>query len=133
MRKTITIIMILLAVMTVSAQEPILIDGNMFQESGSMNMYWESENTDDISKADDGARWHIEKNGQNTITFWIDLPQQGLYQLSKTTWNDAALIMEKPAEDRKIYSVHDDQFRHLAVIEYDKGKYLVQLCSILHE
>ena len=54
------------------AQDIRLIEDG-FSASGSMNMYWETENTDDISKADDGARWHLERKG-GSITFWIDEP-----------------------------------------------------------
>ncbi len=131
MRRFYLIFTMFLMVITSIAQEPILVEGDKFQASGSMNMYWESENPVDMAEADEGARWHIEKNDKHTVTFWIDLPKSGLYQLSKNTWKDAVLIVEKSAENRKMYSVHDSQFRHLVIMEYEKNKYIVQLCSIL--
>jgi hypothetical protein len=83
------------SVMIATANGQTLIQ-NDFKTSGSMVMYWESENTDNITKADDGAKWHLEQN-EGMITFWIDIPSLSLYNLSKTQWEKdiAALVLNK--------------------------------------
>lgn len=118
------------SVMIATANGQTLIQ-NGFKTSGSMVMYWESENTDNITKADDGAKWHLEQN-EGMITFWIDIPSLSLYNLSKTQWEKdiAALVLNKMENGLRVYIVADLHFRHLQVIEYEKDKWLVHLCSV---
>ena len=118
------------SVMITNANGQTLIQDG-FKTSGSMVMYWESVNTDDITKADDGAKWHLEQN-DGMITFWIDVPPLNLYHLSKTQWkkNISALVLNKMGNGLRVYIVADLQFRHLQVIEYEKDKWLVHLCSV---
>lgn len=128
MKKLLTIFVFFVTIITANGQT-FIQDG--FKTSGSMVMYWESENTDDITKADDGAKWHLEQN-DGMITFWIDIPPLNLYHLSKTQWKKyiTALVLNKMENGLRVYIVADLQFRHLQVIEYEKGKWLVQLCSV---
>ena len=135
MRKVLSIMLLLLAVLKVSSQEPKLLEKD-FQINGTMTLFWETEDPNDMSNADEGAKWHLEQksiNGIRNITFWIDLPNPLLKQLSKTTWKDAVVIMIPVEDNKKMYVVRDYQFRHLLIAEYEKGKYLVQLCSIIEE
>ena len=99
-----------------------------------MDLYWETTDTNDITNADKGAKWHIERKN-NIITFWIDIPPLGLYSLSKTSWKaeDAALVLNTMDNGFKVYIVADLQFRHLQIMEYEKGKWLVHLCSYLSQ
>ena len=128
MKKLLTILVFFVTITTANGQT-LIQDG--FKTSGSMVMYWESENTDDITKADDGAKWHLEQN-DGMITFWIDVPPLSLYNLSKTQWKKdiTALVLNKMENGLRVYIVADLQFRHLQVIEYEKDKWLVQLCSV---
>ena len=122
--------MLLVAVLTGWSQDPILVkDG--FQANGSMTIYWESENPQDMTNADEGTKWHLEKQ-KGVVTFWIDLPDPKLKQLSKTTWKDVALTMTM-TDSMKMYVVRGNRVRHLTIAEYEKGKYLVQLCSIYEQ
>lgn len=128
MKKLLSILAFSVMIATANGQT-LIQDG--FKTSGSMVMYWESENTDNITKADDGAKWHLEQN-EGMITFWIDIPSLSLYNLSKTQWekNISALVLNKMGNGLRVYIVADLQFRHLQVIEYEKDKWLVQLCSV---
>ncbi len=135
MRKVLSIMLLLSFVQVISAQEPILLDKD-FQMNGAMTLFWETEDPKDISNADEGTKWHLEQkkiNGVRHITFWIDLLDPSLKQLSKTTWKDAVVTMITTEEKMKMYVVRDYQFRHLLIAEYEKGKYVVQLCSIIEE
>ena len=63
MKKCFILFMMLLVAMHAGAQEqnlPVFIEDG-FSTSGTMDMYWETKDTDDITKADKGARWHLEK------------------------------------------------------------------------
>lgn len=128
MKKLLAILAFSVMITTANGQT-LIQDG--FKTSGSMVMYWESGNTDDITKADDGAKWHLEQN-DGMITFWIDVPPLNLYHLSKTQWkkNISALVLNKMENGLRVYIVADLQFRHLQVIEYEKDKWLVHLCSV---
>ena len=135
MKKVLPILLMLLICLTASAQEPILLE-NDFQINGNMTLFWETEDSNDISNADEGAKWHLEQkniNGIHYITFWIDLLDPKLKQLNKTTWKNAIVTLTKTDEKTKMYVVSDNQFRHLLIVEYEKGKNLVQLCSIFEE
>ena len=105
---------------------------NNFQINGAMTLYCESENISDCSDADKGAKWHLEQKsakGVRNITFWIDLPDPRLRQLSKTTWSSSAVFLTN-MNGLKMYVVRDNEFKHLVIVEYEKGKFLVQFCSI---
>lgn len=93
-------------------------------------MYWETTDLDDAGKADEGARWHLEQMN-DTISFWIDVPPLGLYHLSKKQWikGDACAIYQKIAGFRT-YVIFDVRFKHIQIFEYDKNKWMVQICSI---
>jgi hypothetical protein len=130
MKKVILGLFLLMVAIASTAQTPTLIEDG-FQTNGSMNIYWESEDPNDMANADQGAKWHLEKQ-KGIVTFWIDLPQPQLKQLSKTSWKEAALFMIV-TNGMKMYVVRDNQFRHLTIAEYEKGKYMVQLCSILEQ
>jgi hypothetical protein len=125
MKQLLTFALFLLT-MTAGAQDPVLIEDG-FQANCTMNIFWESDDPDDMADADKDAKWHIEKQ-DGCITFWIDLPQ--VKQLSKTQWKNAALTMTV-INGMKTYIVSDHQFRHLAILEFEKNKYIVHLYSIL--
>ena len=127
MKKVFLFVMLLVS-MTAGAQDVRLIDDG-FSVSGSMNMYWETEDKNDISYADKGSRWHLERKEGKT-TFWIDCPPLNLWQLSKTIWKDAVATVQIMENNLKVYIVRDIQFKHLMVLEFEKDKYMVQLCSI---
>lgn len=136
MKRKIFLIAMLVA-MAVSAEaqskDPILIQ-NGFSTSGSMNLYLETNDMNDIADADDGAKWHLEKKN-DVISFWIDIPPMKLYRISETRWtkDDAALVLNKMDNDLRMYIVANLQFRHLQIIEYEKNKWLVHLCSYTNE
>jgi hypothetical protein len=135
MKKFILLFMLLVAT-SVEAQEqkaPVFIEDG-FSTSGTMDMYWETKNTDDITKADKGARWHLEKKNGN-ITFWIDVPPMNLYFLSKTQWRSEStmLVQSETVNGTILYFVEDVNFRHLQILEYEKNKWLVHLCSQKNE
>ncbi len=135
MRKVLSTMFMLLAMLTTSAQTTTLLDKD-FQINGAMTLFWETEDPKDMSNADEGAKWHLEQkniDGIRNITFWIDLPNPSLKQLNKTTWQDAVVILTTVEDSKKMYVVRDYQFRHLLIAEYEKGKYIVQLCSIIEE
>ena len=130
--KGLFVMSVLLLSFKVMAQEAKLLEAD-FQMNGAMTMFWETEDPQDMSYADEGCRWHLEQkkdNDKRIVTFRIDRPDPKLKQLSKTTWKDAIVTMII-REGKKMYVVRDYQFRHLVIAEYDKGKYLVQLCSIV--
>ena len=136
MKKCIVLFMMFLVVMHAGAQEqkpPVFIEDG-FSTSGTMDLYWETKNTDDITKADKGARWHLEnKNGY--ITFWLDVPPMNLYSLSKRQWKTEStmLVQSETADGTILYFVEDAIFRHLQILEYEKNKWLVHLCSQRNE
>ena len=135
MKKFILLFMLLVAT-SVEAQEqkaPVFIEDG-FSTSGTMDMYWETKNTDDITKADKGARWHLENKNGN-ITFWIDVPPMNLYSLSKTQWKSESTILVQSETDTGtiLYSVGDPFYTHLQILEYEKNKWLVHLCSRKNE
>lgn len=136
MKRKIFLIAMLVA-MAVSAEaqskDPILIQ-NGFGTSGSMNLYLETNDMNDIAAADDGAKWHLEKKN-DVISFWIDIPPMKLYRLSETRWtkDDVALVLNKMDNGLRMYIVANLQFRHLQIIEYEKNKWLVHLCSYTNE
>lgn len=136
MKRKIFLIAMLVA-MAVSAEaqskDPILIQ-NGFSTSGSMNLYLETNDMNDIADADDGAKWHLEKKN-DVISFWIDIPPMKLYRISETRWtkDDAALVLNKMDNGLRMYIVANLQFRHLQIIEYEKNKWLVHLCSYTNE
>ena len=113
MKKVLSIAIVLLTAMAAFAQneEPVLIQ-NGFSTSGTMNMFLETTDINDVAKADDGAKWHLELKN-DTITFWIDVPPMGLYRLSETKWkkDDAALVLNKMDNGLRVYIVADIQFR----------------------
>ena len=125
MKKLLSLFSILLVVMHAGAQgqkPPVLIEDG-FSTNGTMNLYWETKDTNDITKADEGARWHIEnKNGY--ITFWIDVPPLNLYSLSKTQWKseNTMLVQSETVDGTILYFVEDTNFRHLQILEYEKNK-----------
>ena len=127
MKKVFLIAMMLL---TIIANAQTTIEKG-FKKSGTMSLYWETKDVSNISKADKGAKWNIDYTG-NDIVFWIDIPSEGLYNLSKTKWNEREhkLIMTTVDGGGKMYVVKDSKYRHLTVMEYEKGKWLVQLCSV---
>ena len=136
MRRKIIILAAMVA-MAVSAgsqsKDPILIQ-NGFSMSGSMNMYLETTDMNDAVKGDDGAKWHLEKKN-DIISFWIDIPPMNLYRLSETKWikDEAVLVLNKMDNNLRVYIVANLQFRHLQIIEYEKNKWLVHLCSYANE
>ena len=136
MKKLLSIVVMLLIVLSADAQEqrpPVFIEDG-FSTSGTMDMYWETNNTDDITKADKGARWHLENKG-GKITFWIDVPSLNLYSLSKTQWRSEStmLVQSETIDGTILYFVEDTNFRHLQILEYEKNKWLVHLCSQRNE
>ena len=120
---------LLLIGINLSAQRMSLIEEDI-NVSGSMDQYWETTDIGDVSPADKGARWHLVKKGE-IIIFWIDIPPMGLYELSKTQWNTDhnVLAIQKDAKGLVSYYIASSKFMHLCILEYEKGHWLVQLCS----
>lgn len=136
MKKALLTTLLLLAGLAAVAQTPRLLDAD-FQMNGPMTIYWDTDNPADMTNADVGCKWHLEqkKSGDTrTVTFWIDMADYRLKQLSKTTWKDAVVVLTENGDEKlKMYVVRDYQFRHLTIAEYERGKYLVQLCSIFEQ
>ena len=135
MKKALLFFALLLIGMMASAQQnnAILIKEQV-KLAGSMNQYWETSDTDDISPGDKGARWHLNTDKDGNITFWIDVPLLGLYNLSKTTWkNDEAALALNTIDGLRCYIVARPPYSHLRIMEYDKDKWLVHLCTIIQE
>lgn len=130
MKRVITFVVLFMSILAVNAQEDILHLDNGFKTSGSMDMFWESEDESDAYPVDDGSRWHLEIQ-DDIITFWIDVPKLALYSLNLTKWelgkNCASLHRN---DGLKMYLVFDSNCRHLGIIEYEKNKWLVQLCTV---
>ena len=133
-RKILLILFTTFSLFSLSQTNETIFIENGFKASGSMNMYWESTNTDDINPADNGSRWHLEVNN-DIISFWIDCPHLDLYELSKMQWSkdEAALVYNKTEGNRIVYTVAKPPFKHLSIFEYDKNKWLVHLCSYIPE
>jgi hypothetical protein len=130
MRKLLLSVLLGVAMSALGQQTDLLV--NDFQINGSMTLYCESESISDYSDADKGAKWHLEQKsekGIRNVTFWIDLPDPRLKQLSKTTWSSSAVFLTT-MNGLKMYIVRDNEFKHLVIAEYEKGKFLVQFCSI---
>ena len=130
MRKLLLSVLLGVAMSALGQQTDLLV--NDFQINGSMTLYCESESISDYSDADKGAKWHLEQKsekGIRIVTFWIDLPDPRLKQLSKTTWSSSAVFLTT-MNGLKMYIVRDNEFKHLVIAEYEKGKFLVQFCSI---
>ena len=135
MRLTFLILLLLSCITTKGQSNPTILDAD-FQMNGTMTLFWETEDPQNISNADEGCKWHLEQkkeNGKRIVTFWIDMSDPKLKQLNKTTWKDAVVTMVIVEDKKKMYVVRDYQFRHLTIMEYDKEKYLVQLCSIVED
>lgn len=130
MRKLLLSVLLGAAMSALGQQTDLLV--NDFQINGAMTLYCESESISECSDADKGAKWHLEQKsakGVRNVTFWIDLPDPRLKQLSKTTWSSSAVFLTN-MNGLKMYVVRDNEFKHLVIAEYEKGKFLVQFCSI---
>lgn len=134
MKRALIAFALLMAGLSVSAQTPKLLV-NPFQINGAMTIFWETEYPDDMREADLGCKWHLEQKGsgdEKVVSFWIDMPDPRLRGLNKTTWKNAAVVLTEVGEQKlKMYVVRDAQFRHLTIAEYERGKFLVQLCSVV--
>lgn len=132
MKRVITFVVLLMSLLAVNAQEDAFLMDNGFKASGSMDMFWESEDDSEISPVDEGAKWHLEIQ-DDVIMFWIDVPKHDLYSLSLSQWElgkNSVFLHRK--DGLKMYLVCDTKAkcRHLGIVEYDKNKWLVQLCTV---
>ena len=135
MKKTLSIIALLLVISVAFAQkDTVIIVKESVKLAGSMDQYWETTDMNDISPGDKGARWHLNTDNAGTITFWIDVPPLNLYNLSKTTWkSDEAALAMNIIGGMRCYVVAHPPYSHLRIMEYDKDKWVVHLCTIYGE
>lgn len=135
MKKALSIFaLLLIGIATFAQKDTVILVKEPVKLAGSMDQYWETTDMDDISPGDKGARWHLNTDNAGTITFWIDVPPLGLYDLSKNAWkvDDAALVLNI-IDGMRCYVVAHPPFSHLRIMEYDKDKWLVHLCTTFGE
>ncbi len=122
-----------MSLVSTAQEKDFFLAENGFSVSGSMNMFLETTDMKDITPTDNDARWHIVHKG-DVIEFWIDLINHKIYNLNKTQWQANNTVLAVQISDGlRTYIVSDSKFIHLQIIEYEKNKWLVNLCSRMIE
>lgn len=138
MKKIVALLLMLLSVMSLSAQRNIVLDRN-FNVSGKLAAFCEKADPqpDDIMLVEDGYSWHLKNTAiseSNYVEFWIskDFDDQRLYYSS---WSKDIKVVLLRNDDGKVkgYIVADGEFIHLTISINGKGYATAHLCSVLME
>lgn len=135
MKKIIVLLVLMLAVLTASAQDTkrIIVDRNMTL-SGTLYAFTKDEQVKDenFQIANEGVKWYIKNmaaGGQNFVTFWIETPSGSTLEYNSWKEHGVAVYIIKD-KDKTNYVIKDDTFSYLRMVEIN-GKHAVQLCTLM--
>ena len=132
MKKVLFLFMMCMAVISAYSQNKhVVIDRNC-KLSGQAFAILKTEKVSpqDAQFLSDGSQWYIDNKrigNKNYVSFWIETPNGKKKEYN--SWNDhgVTVYILNGDEGTKSYTVSDDTFCYLVIIEIEKGKYLIQL------
>ena len=131
MKKVLFIIVMLMATLSSSSQNRV-IDRNCTL-SGSLLALCKTENIAKDSKIfPKGTMWYIENTRigkENYVRFWIEVPEGTKQELNSWKEHGVSVYIIKGENNTKNYTISDDTFNYLTIIEVDGGMNVIQLLT----
>ena len=131
MKKVLSIAIMLLMVISVSAQKRV-IDRNLTL-NGPLEAYTKSEKVtgENIIKCEKGTEWYLENKRigeENHVTFWIQTPDGNKHEMQYWHGHETEIMMMNE-DGTKFFYVYDDTFIYVGLTQIKGGGYILRLCT----